>query len=144
MAADENAGALLAAIEAKQARLREMLAGKDSAALAQRPASGKWSALENVRHLLFAEQAHLGRFIPGGVDWSPLGLAPRNSAGEKRLQALGGVEAPDVADVLAAWEAAHAAAKPFLDEDSERVRKAMDGNLRHLRAHLKVIERLLR
>ena len=54
------AHASLKRIEAAQASLRKMLRAVNPAALNRRPATGAWSAMENVRHLLFAEQYHFG------------------------------------------------------------------------------------
>ena len=51
----------------------------------------------------------------------------------------------DVDEVLDAWETAHAATRELVRaHDTAAVRTALERNLRHLRAHIKVIERLLR
>lgn len=144
MTNEADALELLAAIGAERERLRSMLAGRDQGLLAERPPSGKWSVLENVRHLLFAEQSHLGRFQPGGRTWSPLGLPPHNMQGNRRLQGVGEAVPESVTEVLNAWAEAHAAIRPGIEQDPASAARAMQGNLRHLRAHIKVIERLLR
>jgi hypothetical protein len=135
---------LLETIEAEQSRLRTLLAGGDAAAMAERPPNGNWSVVENVRHLLFAEQAHLGRFLPGGVAWSPLGLPPRGMQGHKRLPGVGSMPSSSVEDVLQAWEAAHAPLRSLMADDSKQLARALERHLRHLRAHVRIIERLLR
>jgi hypothetical protein len=56
-------------IDRERARLRKMLRSKDSLLLARRPPNGDWSIVENVRHLLFAEQLHLGALLPERVKW---------------------------------------------------------------------------
>ena len=61
-------------IDRERRRLRGMLRAIDGKVLGRRPASGDWSIVENVRHLLWAEQLHLGRFLPDGFEWSRLGL----------------------------------------------------------------------
>ena len=66
--------AVLAAMREHQAELRALLERHEPAILAKRPASGVWSAVENIRHLLFAEQGHLGRFVRGGLGLSPMGM----------------------------------------------------------------------
>ena len=139
----ESAVELLAQVDAEQRRLRDLLAGVDEATLAQRPANGKWSVLENVRHLLFAEQLHLGRFAPGNEPFSPLGLTPNNMNGPK-FRDVGSAPPSSVEEVLNAWEATHAVTRALPDSDTAEVRKALNRNLRHLRAHTRVIERLLR
>ncbi|MBI5949698.1 MAG: DinB family protein [Chloroflexi bacterium] len=131
---------LLAAIEAEQQRLRDLLSARDPSTLAERPPSGKWSVVENVRHLIFAEQSHLGRLVPGGRTWSPLGLPPHNMS----LPAIDTAASPGITEVLEAWQAVHAATRTIPEPGLEPVRKNLDKNLRHLRAHTRVIERLLR
>ena len=49
--------------------------------LNRRPPNGTWSIVEHVRHLLFAEQAHLGGYLPNGFEWS--GMGEGGSAGRK-------------------------------------------------------------
>lgn len=80
-------------IEAEQERLRDLLAGKDEALTAARPPDGKWSVLENVRHLIFAEQSHLGRFVQGGREWSSFALPHTNGQGQRWFRELGNPEA---------------------------------------------------
>lgn len=72
--ADETKRAEMAEIDAERARLKRLLRAADPATLAAWPPNGDWSILENVRHLLFAEQLHLGGFLPGKVEFSPLGM----------------------------------------------------------------------
>ena len=97
----------LEAITEHHTRLRTFLEGFEPAALATRPPSGEWSAIENVRHLLLTTQHHLGPFVPGGLGWSPLGLPqgihPDTSA------------TIDVAAVFEEWGRVHAALCDALD-----------------------------
>ena len=144
MPGDESAEALLDSIDEEQLRLRELLSARDDSRLAIRPANGKWSVVENLRHLLFAEQAHLGPFISGGRQWSTLGLAPPGLQARLQSQGVGTTPTSSVDEILDAWQAAHSSAKEILEADPEQARKALDKNLRHLRNHIKVIERLLR
>jgi hypothetical protein len=71
----------LAAMTEHQARLRAFLEGFERAALVARPPNGDWSAIENIRHLLYAEQHHLGRFVAGGLGLSNLGLPREDTPG---------------------------------------------------------------
>ena len=66
--------ATLEAITEHQGRLRNVLDQHDTTSLATRPASGEWSAIENVRHLILTAQMHLGPFVDGGLGLSPHGL----------------------------------------------------------------------
>lgn len=140
---DEDVATLLAHIGEEQERLRALLAGKDEAFLAQRPPSGRWSVVENVRHLLFAEHAHFGRVLPGGVRFDTPGLPPQ-PVKDVRRQRMVGTEATGLAELLAAWAALHERASALAGEDTGPARRALFVNLRHLRAHVAVIERLLR
>jgi hypothetical protein len=139
-----DAPTLLAALEAEHQRLRSMLAGREPAKLGERPPTGKWSVVENVRHLLFAEELHLGRFVPGEREWSPLGLPPHGMQTPQRLRIFDVNATPDLDDVLEAWRIAHARIRPHLVEDGEFLRRELFEHTRHLRAHVRVIERLLR
>jgi hypothetical protein len=135
---------LLAELEAEQVRLWQLLRVVAHEDLARRPANGNWSVLENTRHLLFAEEAHLGRFVPGGPSFSPLGLPPPGMQGGARTLPAGTAEPSSLTDVLDAWGASHASARAFLRGDSPQVQQALVRNLRHLRLHIRLIERLLR
>jgi hypothetical protein len=144
MSQDGDRLAMLALIDEAQSTLTRLVRSADPQRLAKRPAVDNWSVIENVRHLLFAEQAHLGRFLPGGVTWSALGLPPHNMAGQKRLSAVGSEPTANIEDVLSAWATVHDAVRAGCTEGSSDVDKAIQKNLKHLNAHLKTIERLLR
>jgi hypothetical protein len=131
-------------IDAEQQRLRELLAGKDEAVLTTRPPNGNWSVLENVRHLIFAEQAHLGRFVPGGREWNRLALPHTNGQGQRWFRDLGDQPTPSLAEVLEAWAAVHERIRAVTEQDGENVRHGFAVNLRHLRTHIRVIERVFR
>ena len=142
MAQKETVVELLDELDAQQATLRELLAGKDNALLAERPPSGKWSVLENLRHMLFAEQAHLG-FFPGGRQWSPVGYTPQMMLAVKRMGTDGST--PSVASVLAGWGSVHAATRAALrNYDTPGLRDHLRAHLRHQQQHVLTIERLLR
>lgn len=137
--------ALLAAIDAERERLRALLAGRDEAALAERPPNGKWSVVENVRHLLFAEQLHLGRYLPGGRVLNPLGWPTAGMRGENGSVArVPWAERASLDDVFGAWQATHESVCNALADDPNRAAKQLAGNLHHLQVHIRVIERLLR
>ena len=121
-----------------------MLAGKDETAMAQRPPSGRWSVNENLRHLLFAEQLHLGGLLAGERTWSPLGFTPAAMQVQRKLPEVAADTIPSVADILAAWDEVHAAvAGELAGNESELVHAALTRNLKHLRSHINVIGRLL-
>jgi hypothetical protein len=140
----DTAAGLLAQIEAEQDRLRDLLAARDPSLLARRPANGNWSVVENLRHLLFAEQLHLGRLLPEPPPFSPFGLTPDGLRDKPQLRPAGTRPSTDASEVLQAWAAAHAAIRRHLAADTPELRRALHRHLRHLRTHLRLIERLLR
>ena len=144
MAPKDTVAELLDELDAQQATLRELLTGKDDALLAERPPSGKWSVLENLRHMLFAEQAHLGGLVPGGRQWSPVGYTPQMMLVVKRMGTDG--SAPSVASVLAGWGSVHAATRAALQNygNNPRLGDHLGAHLRHQQQHVLTIERLLR
>ncbi len=143
MTETDSAASLLEQIGAQQRRLRALLTGRDPSLLAGPTPPGKWSVVENVRHLLFAEQAHLGRFLPGGPQWSALGLPPTGMQRQERFRAMAGA-APSLEDVLDAWSFVHASTRELAGRDTAEVRTALTKNLKHLRSHVTIIERQLR
>jgi hypothetical protein len=97
-----------------------------------------------VQHLLFAEREHLGRLDPGGRDWTEFGLAEVFPRSLKQVR-LGNDDGGPIDALVDAWRAAHFALVPFLaEQDSPDFRHRLGGHTRHLRTHVKEIERLLR
>jgi hypothetical protein len=142
---ESAASDLLTRIADQRRALRESVAERDEAALARRPVSGKWSVLEHIRHLLFAEQAHLGRYVPGGQEWSPLGYTPQTMRAARDVSRGASASQPSLSTVLVAWDALHLTfAGALATQDSPAVRVALARNLKHLSAHAAIVERLLR
>jgi DNA-binding GntR family transcriptional regulator len=142
---DIAASGLLTLIADQRRSLRDIVEGRDESAIARRPVSGKWSALENIRHLLFAEQAHLGRYAPGGQQWSSLGYTPQTMREARNLSRNASPPLPSLSEVMAAWDELHLAIVGALaTQDSPAVRAALSRNLKHLRAHCNVVQHLVR
>lgn len=135
---------LFTELEAGRERLRQLVAGRDNAALAARPPSGAWSVVENLRHLLFAEQAHLGQNLPTRVTFSALSLPPPGMMGSKRVGLAGTRASEDATEVMAAWDAAHAEIKAHAPANDAKFDARLEKHLKHLRLHIGIIERLLR
>jgi hypothetical protein len=140
---ETESSAILTDIDRAQAGLRRLLRSAGRGGLTRRPAAGTWSVMENVRHLLFAEQAHLGRLLPLDRDVRALGR-PLELPGQRRMSAVGGRAGEDIGDVLAAWSKLHRAVRTRCVEPDAELARALQTNWRHLNAHVKVIERLLR
>ncbi len=133
---------LVAEIDRKRAWLRRLLRSHDANVLAKRPASGNWSIVENVRHLLFEEQLHLGNFLPDGFEWSPLGMTQFTA---RKFADVGKNPAWDVDQVFQEWDDVHKPIRKALKSaDREDVERALWRNHRHLGIHIRVIEKLLR
>ena len=137
---------LLAQIEEGQAALRHLLRSVPKKRLAQRPRSGGWSCIENVRHLLFHEQGLERMLAPDGFTYSPFGLPPPGLAGSPRVGATGTKPTTDIDVALRAWAGVHASVRRRCPKarPSPELEKALQKNLRHLNTHVKIIERLLR
>src|SRR5881296_714318 len=103
----------LARLDEARARLINIVRSADAHALAHRPESGGWSAVENVRHLLFAEELHLGRYLPAGYTWSAVGVAPDLYflSVDETLRTVGGNPTTNMNDVLDVWDAVHDAVR---------------------------------
>jgi hypothetical protein len=133
---------LFSRMDVLQQSLRDLLVS-NSPAFAVRPPSGKWSVVENLCHLLFAEQAHLGRYLPEPPPWSRFALPPSGMAMQARFRELG--QAPSSARVvLEEWAAIHEATRPLASNVEPKFVNRLERHVKHLNAHVKVIERLLR
>jgi uncharacterized damage-inducible protein DinB len=130
---------LLGQIDEARKRLYATVRARAPETLAQRPTPEAWSVVENVRHLLFAEQKHLGRLYLEGFAYSPIGL---RTDGLRRASGAGSQPTDDIEEVLAAWDAVHEEVRQALRGVADPS-AALDRNLRHLRSHVRTIERLL-
>jgi hypothetical protein len=142
MTKDADTLAALAQVEDAQAALRRMLRGVKPSRLALRPPSGEWSPMENVRHLIFAEQHHFGESLPRGFRWSSAGAPPPNRTGERRLNSVGSDPATTIDEVFDAWSKVHAVVRARCLDTGDLARK-LEGNLSHVNLHIRAIERLL-
>ena len=124
--------------EARRA-LYERLRAAPPEVLTTRPASGDWSVIENVRHLLYAERRHFGRLLPKGFAWDPIGLP---TGGVPRRTGAGTASTDDLEEVLAAWDQVHGAIRLDAVEREQAIR-AVERNLLHLRIHMRYIGRTL-
>ena len=131
---------LMEMLDQDRSRLRSIVTGKDSAALSS-SSNGKWSVIENLRHILFFEQS-LGRFTSANVAFSPLGYPPPGLW--KRFPGFQFAATPTAAEVIAEWDAAHSAIRDSFTRDDDEVRLALGKAVRHLRGHIRQIESALR
>jgi len=141
-----GSAAVLTAMTEHQAELRALLERYEPAMLAKRPASGVWSAVENIRHLLFAEQGHLGRFVRGGLGLSPMGMLNQGLQRQKKMIAtiVGTNPTTDLTAVFDEWERVHAAACVGLDLSRPDLALRLRASLRHQQTHGKLALRAVR
>jgi len=128
-------------LEEERAALYALVRGTGKP-LTARPASGDWSVIENLRHLLYAEERHLLRRLTPRFTWTPLGLP---TGGIARRNGAGSASSDDLDEVLAAWDATHRRSLDALKAApaGSVPGDAVAGNIRHLRAHVRTIRRLL-
>jgi hypothetical protein len=130
--------ATLAVMTEHETRLRALIERFERDLLATRPASGEWSAIENIRHAFFAEQHHLGRFVPGGLGLSPLGLP------QGRHAAVTGTDPrTDPKAVFDEWERVHAEVCARLDLTRPGLAIQLPRLMRHQQAHGRLAARAL-
>lgn len=151
---EQDVAALISDVDRARRRLYALLRSCDARVLSERPAGGKWSVIENVRHLLFAEQAHLGRFLPDGSAWrlTQRGTAFTVKGGvvvlrshERQLVAEydGAAPTEDLEQVLRAWDLIHRPIRKAVKATGGDAQYELERNLKHLRRHVEVIEKLM-
>ena len=128
-------------IEGERAALYALVR-TSSATLVAQPSSGEWSVIQNLRHLLYAEERHLLRRLTPGFTWTAIGLPTR---GIVKRSGAGSASTDDVDEVLAAWDATHERVLSALRDAPAGLLpdRLAEGNLRHLRAHVRTIGKLL-
>ncbi len=135
---------LLDRVDGVRRGLIGLLEAGDHASYAARPPSGEWSVVENVRHLLFAQQLHLGRFLPDGFEWSGLGLAPHFIADEPPFSKVGTEPNDDIEAVFTAWDDVHTSIIDAVIDSTEATPKDVQDHLDHLLYHLNIIKDLVK
>jgi len=107
--------AVLRHLDEVRAEFCTFLRSTDPALLITKPAPDQWSALENVRHLVFAEDLYLNRWLlQNQKPMSKLGVLPSFLAGDAGYSEVGSQPTDDLATVLAAWEELHAQTWQFV------------------------------
>lgn len=154
---ERDAPAVIRDVDRARRRLLALLRSQDPRVLSKRPPSGDWSIIENVRHLVFAEQAHLGRFLPGGSAWGPMDLRARGKTftlkggtvvirrdGRQLVADFDGAQpANDVDRAFASWEVIHKPIRAALKSNAPDLRPVLERHLAHLQRHVEAIEKQL-
>jgi uncharacterized protein YjbI with pentapeptide repeats len=151
--------AVMKRLDEVRGQFRQTLRASDVQLLTTSPGPGRWSVLEIVRHLLFAEDLYLNRWIlRNDAPWNPLGQKPTFLEHAAAYDKVGSAPTDDLETVLAAWEALHAQTWEFLaDLTAEKLRQdtsdvdfgqrtvgnVLQGLARHDLEHIRDAEALL-
>ena len=102
-------------LEQMRDEFRETLRATSPDVLVTRPNPDQWSAIEHVRHLVFAEDMYLNRWILRNDEpWHRVGLLPDFLANEPWCAGVGSQLCDDLETVLSAWDEIHAATHKFV------------------------------
>jgi len=157
--ADEARG-LLARLDEVRAAFYARLRATSPDKLVAHPGPDRWSALEHARHLVFAEDMYLNRWLlRNDRPWCKLGFLPPFLEGNPAFSEVGTEPTDDLETVLAAWDAIHAAMQAFVavitpeilrrdtsdvDFGQGRVGGVLQGMAQHDLAHIRMAEAALR
>ena len=94
----------------------QFLQAADRVLLAARPTPEKWSAVENLRHLIFAEDLYLNRWLLQNEEpWCPQGLLPDFLANNPQYVGVGSQPCEDIDTLLTVWDGIHTRMMAFVD-----------------------------
>jgi len=87
--------------------------------LTVRPESKRWSALEHLRHLVFAEDLYINRWIlRNDTPFSALGHLPAFLRGRPGFEVVGTKPSSDLENILGEWTRIHELTISFVSEAS--------------------------
>ncbi len=110
-----SVGQVMARLDDLRARFRQTLYAADPACLTARPRPDKWSALEHLRHLVFAEDMYLNRWIlRNDRPWTGLGLLSSFLADHPAFAGAGSRPSENLDEIWAAWDDIHTGMQAFL------------------------------
>lgn len=100
---------MLDRLDELRAEFRDLLRSTEPKVLTSRPEPDRWSVIEILRHLVFAEDLYLNRWIlRNDQPWNPVGLLPSFLQDDPAYAGVGGEPTEDLEVVLTAWEEIHA------------------------------------
>jgi len=98
-----------------RSNFRTVLSSVPRGQLCKRPAEGKWSAIEHLRHLVFAEDLYINRWILRNNDpLSRLGLLPDFLLGDEAYSSVGSEPCNDPERIFAEWDRIHSRTRTFI------------------------------
>jgi hypothetical protein len=115
---------VLAHLDELRAEFYALLRATPSDLLNAHPGPDRWSALEHVRHLVFAEDMYLNRWLlRNDQPWCKLGFLPPFLEGNPVFADIGTESTDDLETVLVAWDAIHAGTQAFVAEITPEILK---------------------
>lgn len=107
---------VMGCVDALRAEFRERLTAVSPSLLCTRPSPEKWSVIEHVRHLIFAEQLYVNHLIlQNEASWHPLGLLPTFMTHWQGFDGVGTQQSDDLDVVLAAWAEVHTQTRALVE-----------------------------
>jgi len=115
---------VLARLDGVRAEFYARLRATPPDALIAHPGPDRWSALEHVRHLVFAEEMYLNRWLlRNDQPWCKLGFLPPFLEGNPAFAGVGDEPTNDLESILAAWDAIHTGMQAFVAEITPEILK---------------------
>jgi hypothetical protein len=155
----EEVRAVMKRLDEVRGRFCELLRSTEPELLTTRPSPGHWTVIEIVRHLVFAEDLYLNRWILGTDEpWSTVGLLPAFLARDSEYAEVGSEPTDDLESVLEAWAAIHVRTQEYVAEvTAEQLRRdtseldfgqgtvgqILQGMAQHDLAHIREAERAI-
>jgi len=115
---------VLARLDGVRAEFYARLRATPPDALIAHPGPDRWSALEHVRHLVFAEEMYLNRWLlRNDQPWCKLGFLPPFLEVNPAFAGVGDEPTNDLESILAAWDAIHTGMQAFVAEITPEILK---------------------
>ena len=113
----EDVKGVINALNRLRSEFISKLRNSSSAVLNNHPGPDRWSALEHVRHLVFAEELYLNRWILRNTKpLSSLGVLPPFLYGNAAFTNVGSTPSEDLEYILDAWQAVHREMETWIDD----------------------------
>lgn len=85
----------------------------------------RWSALEHVRHLVFAEDLYLNhRLLNNNIPYNPIGMIPDFLKNDPSFNKVGSKPTEDLEEVLSAWSRIHDEMKKYTNNITPELLKS--------------------
>lgn len=113
----------MAALEEAREPFRAKLRAATPEQLLHKPEKRRWSALDHLRHMLFAEELYTHRWmLRDEVAFSPMGLLPHFLLKKEPYASVGrepAKTADDLEVILKAWDKVHARTRAYMKDLTE-------------------------